>query len=72
MSKRAVIAQAIGAVGSLFVQKGDKGIEVAVVPFLFAAGLLVSSACLVQDDEPFSQCVKAVWSTFIPPFQGVE
>lgn len=72
MSKLAIATQLVGAIGSLFVQTGEKGVEVAIVPFLLAAGLLVSSACLVQDDEPFSQCVKAVWSTFIPSFKEVK
>lgn len=54
---------AIQTIGSVFAKSGDSGKpEVAVGPFVVVYSVGMSLACYTQTSEPFSQCVKTIFS----------
>lgn len=62
------IAACLAGLGSLFVKRDSDGkASVAVVPPAMLGASLLMLACYFQDQEPFSTCVRTVWTAIGGP-----
>lgn len=57
------VAACLAGLGSLFVKRDSDGkVSVAAAPFAILGASLLTLACYFQDQEPFSACVRTVWT----------
>lgn len=58
------VASAFASIGSLIVKRDGEGkTAIALVPLACIGVLALTTACYFQTQEPFSVCVKTVWTT---------
>lgn len=58
------VAAYLASLGSTFVKRDSDGkTSVAVAPFVALGVGLSTLVCYFQDQEPFSACVRTVWTT---------
>lgn len=59
------LIRTVGVIGSLFVKQGVDGkVHVALGPTALLVSCLVSVSCSVQQDEPYSVCIRGALQSF--------